>query len=102
VNKLRTTGFLIDKKTKHKHRVLTEEKLDETGARLFFWGHLKDKVYSNNPRTEEELKVNIRREISNIPAVQLQKVNKKSLPLVRGMFACRGTAFSTPVICEQR
>jgi transposase len=35
VNKLRTTGFLIDKKTKHKGRVLTEEKLDETGARLF-------------------------------------------------------------------
>jgi hypothetical protein len=34
VNKLRTTEFLIDKKTKHKHRVLTEEKLDEIGARL--------------------------------------------------------------------
>jgi hypothetical protein len=51
--------------------VLTEEKLDEIGARLFFWGYLKDKVYSNNPRTEEELKENIRREISNIPAVHL-------------------------------
>jgi hypothetical protein len=36
VNKLRTTGFLIDKKTKHKCRVFTEEKLDEIGARLFF------------------------------------------------------------------
>jgi transposase len=34
VNTLRTTGFLIDKKTKHKHRVLTEEKLDEIGATL--------------------------------------------------------------------
>jgi transposase len=34
VNKLRTTGFLIDKKTKHKHRGLPEEKLDEIGARL--------------------------------------------------------------------
>jgi hypothetical protein len=33
VNKLRTTGFLIDKKTKHKRRVLTE-KLDDMGARL--------------------------------------------------------------------
>jgi transposase len=34
VNKLRTTELLIDKKTKHKHRVLTEEELDDTGARL--------------------------------------------------------------------
>jgi hypothetical protein len=38
VNKLRTTGFLIDKKTKHKLRVLTEEKLDEREARLFLLG----------------------------------------------------------------
>jgi hypothetical protein len=38
VNKLRTTGFLIDKKTKHNHQVLTEEKLDEIGARLFLLG----------------------------------------------------------------
>jgi hypothetical protein len=29
VNKLRTTGLLIDKKQKHKHRVLTEEKFDD-------------------------------------------------------------------------
>jgi hypothetical protein len=41
------------------------------GPDFFFWGYLKDKVYSNNPRTEEELKKNIRREISNIPAVYL-------------------------------
>jgi hypothetical protein len=33
-NKLRTTGLLIDKKQKHKRRVLTEEKLDNIGARL--------------------------------------------------------------------
>jgi Fe2+ transport system protein FeoA len=38
VNKLRTMGFLIGKKTKHKCRVLTEEKLDEIGARLFLLG----------------------------------------------------------------
>jgi Fe2+ transport system protein FeoA len=38
VNKLRTMGFLIDKKTEHKRRVLTEEKLDEIGARLFLLG----------------------------------------------------------------
>jgi hypothetical protein len=33
VNKLRTTGLLTDKKTKHKRSVLTE-KLDNIGARL--------------------------------------------------------------------
>jgi hypothetical protein len=46
------------------------------GPDFFFWGHLKEKVYSNHPRTEEELKENIRREISNIPAVHLQEVNQ--------------------------
>jgi hypothetical protein len=30
---------------------------------FFFWGCLKDKVYSNNPQMEEELKENIHREI---------------------------------------
>jgi hypothetical protein len=34
VNKLRTTGLLIDKKQKYKCRVLTEEKLDDIGARF--------------------------------------------------------------------
>jgi hypothetical protein len=34
VTKLRTTGLLIDKKQKHKCQVLTEEKLDDTVARL--------------------------------------------------------------------
>jgi transposase len=33
-NKFRTTGLLIDKKQKHKGRVLTEDKLDDIGARL--------------------------------------------------------------------
>jgi hypothetical protein len=32
VNKLRSTGLLIDKKQKHKRRVHTEEKLDDTRA----------------------------------------------------------------------
>jgi hypothetical protein len=47
-----------------------------SGPDFFFWGYLKDKVYSNNPRTEEELKENMRREISHIPAVHPQKVNQ--------------------------
>jgi hypothetical protein len=43
---------------------------------IFFWDCLKDKVYSSNPRTGEELKEHIRREISNIFAEHLQKVNQ--------------------------
>jgi hypothetical protein len=54
---------LIDKKTKHKHRMLTERKIDDIGA-------------SSNPWTEEELRENICREISNIAAENLQKVNE--------------------------
>jgi transposase len=34
VNKRKTTELLIDKKTEHKRRVLTEEKLDDIRARL--------------------------------------------------------------------
>jgi hypothetical protein len=34
VNELRSTGLLIDKKKKHKRRVLTGEKSDDIGARL--------------------------------------------------------------------
>jgi biotin operon repressor len=34
VNKLRSTGLLIDKRQKHKRRVLTEERLGDIGARL--------------------------------------------------------------------
>jgi hypothetical protein len=34
LSKLRTTGLLIEKKTKHKRRVLTEEKLGNIWARL--------------------------------------------------------------------
>jgi transposase len=34
VNKLRTTGLLIDKKQNHKHQVFTEKKLDDIGTRL--------------------------------------------------------------------
>jgi hypothetical protein len=42
---------------------------------FFFWGCLKDKMYSSNPQTEE-LKENICREIANIPSEQLQGVNQ--------------------------
>jgi hypothetical protein len=64
---------------------------------FFFWGCSEEKFHKSNNRTED-LKENIRREISNIPA---PKGKSEYLPLVRGLSACRGTAFSTtPVICE--
>jgi hypothetical protein len=43
---------------------------------FFFWGCLKDKLYTGNPRKEEELKENIRWGIANTPAEQLQRVNQ--------------------------
>jgi uncharacterized membrane protein len=60
---------------------------------FFFWGCLKDKVYSGNSRMEE-LKENIHREIANILAEQL--------PLVQVLSVWRGTAIFSIfcVICE--
>jgi hypothetical protein len=66
---------------------------------FFFWGCLKEKVYSSNAQTEEELTI--------IFVGKLQTFLQNSFrgqigpPPVRGMSTCRGTAFSTPsVICE--
>jgi hypothetical protein len=43
---------------------------------FFFWSCFKANVYSNKPQTGKQLKENIPREIENIPAVQLQRVNR--------------------------
>ena len=41
---------------------------DLTPPNFFLWGYLKDRIYSNPiPRTLDQLKDNIRREIRNIP-----------------------------------
>jgi DNA-binding SARP family transcriptional activator len=79
VNKLRTTGPLTYKKTKHTRRVLTE-KLDDIGA-------------SRNPRTEEELRENISREISNIAAENLQTVNQNLFRLCEECLRVEGQHF---------
>jgi hypothetical protein len=60
---------------------------------IFFWGCLKDKVYNSNPRAEE-LKENIRREISNIPAEQLLISSAK--------FCMRLAAGGAPVAVKRR
>ncbi|PSN53294.1 hypothetical protein C0J52_04657 [Blattella germanica] len=38
------------------------------------WGNLKQKVYVNNPHTIEELENEIRRVLSEITRIELQKV----------------------------
>jgi uncharacterized protein YukJ len=40
--------------------------------RLFVWGYLKQRVYNPLPKTLEDLKFNLTREIENIPAQMLK------------------------------
>jgi hypothetical protein len=47
---------------------------DLTPPDFFLWGLLKDRVYSSKPRTIEDLKAAIRREIRAIPLDLCQKV----------------------------
>ncbi|KAK7096852.1 hypothetical protein V1264_003899 [Littorina saxatilis] len=47
---------------------------DLNPADYFLWGYLKERVYTGNPRTSEELKESIRREIRRIPAEMLTRV----------------------------
>jgi hypothetical protein len=61
---------------------------------FFFWACLKDTVYNSNPWTEE-LKKNIYREIANIPAEQLQRVNQNLL------WSGNCNCFFPNVICQQ-
>jgi len=40
---------------------------------LFLWGYLKSRVYTNGPRTIEELKLSIRQEIAALPQEMLER-----------------------------
>jgi hypothetical protein len=44
---------------------------------FYLWGNLKNKVYSNNPRTLVELKQSIRETISSVEVSELKLVSKK-------------------------
>jgi hypothetical protein len=60
---------------------------------FLFWGcFFKDKVYNSNPRTEE-LKGNVHRELSNIPAEQLQRVNQNLFCRCEGCLRVEGQHF---------
>jgi hypothetical protein len=67
---------------------------------FFFWHYLKDRAYNSNAQMEE-LKENICREIANIPAEQLQRVNQNPFCRCEECLHVEGTAFSTPpMVCE--
>jgi hypothetical protein len=68
---------------------------DLNSCDIFFCGCLKGKVYSSNPRMEEGVKENIRKEISNIPAEHLQKVNQNLYASARNVFVYRDSIFNT-------
>jgi hypothetical protein len=59
---------------------------------FLFWGCLKDKVYNSNPLMEE-LKENIPREISNITAEQLQRVNQNLFRQCKECLCVEGQQF---------
>ena len=50
---------------------------DLTPLDFFLWGHVKDKVYANNPQTIAELKTNIRHAIGVIPLETIKKCAHK-------------------------
>jgi hypothetical protein len=85
VNKLRTTGLLIDKKQKYKHRVLTEEKLHDIGARL---EHTPRKLQKRLAQETGASKSNVRR------ATQLLKLGPyKTIVIMLCSHAIRLVAF---------
>jgi hypothetical protein len=61
---------------------------------FFFWGCLKGKVCNSNPRTEE-LKEDIRREIANIIAEKLQRVNQNLFRRCEEWLHVKGQHFNT-------
>jgi hypothetical protein len=50
----------------------TEPSPDLTTREFYLWGNLKNKIYRMKPHTEEELKENIRRELSEVPQKELR------------------------------
>lgn len=64
---------------------------DLTVPDFFLWGYLKDRVFVNNPENLEELKANIREEITNIPPETLENVMKHALKRAHSCIAARGS-----------
>jgi hypothetical protein len=102
--------LLIDKKQKHKCRIFGDRIIssgiwparlpDLNPCDFFFWGCLKDRVYSSNPlnrrtkrrHSEGNCKYSCRTS---------SKGKLEPLPLVRGMSTYRGTAFLIPPVISE-
>jgi transposase len=99
VNKFRSTGLLIDNKQKHKHRVLTEEKLDDIGARL---DHTPRKSLKRLAQETEESKSSSRR------ATQLLKLRPYKTAVIHARLAAAGSSLQgsflqfVSTVCRRR
>lgn len=63
---------------------------DLTPPNFFLWSYLKSKVYINKPRTIEELKANIRREVAAISVETLANTMKNAEKLAHCASRVRG------------
>jgi hypothetical protein len=66
---------------------------DLTPPDYFLWGYLKQVVYSNRPRTIEDLKQNTEVAISNISQETLKKVVRNMVTRVNTCYAENGGHF---------
>ena len=66
---------------------------DLTPADFFLWGLLKGKVYKNTPRTIEQLKDAIRKEIQAVNADTLGKVFQNLEKRIQGCLDVEGDQF---------
>ena len=64
---------------------------DITPPDFIIWGYLQDRIYSNpRPRTLDQLKDNIRREIRNIPQDTLPRVMENMAVRMQNVIGQRG------------
>ena len=61
-----------------------------TAPDFFLWGFLKSKVYSNNPKTLQDLKTNIIDEIGKITPAMLKKVMENAYKRAIDCVKCKG------------
>jgi inhibitor of nuclear factor kappa-B kinase subunit alpha len=60
---------------------------------FYLWGYLKDKVYSNNPHTMDELKKNIHEIIASIEVNELKLVSNNLFKRLEACLSAEGRHF---------
>jgi hypothetical protein len=66
---------------------------DLTPCDFYLWGNLKERVYQTNPRSLEDLKDGICREISRISTAELKRVHGNVFRRMRICLAVQGKHF---------